>query len=64
MVKSIWLKQNIIIQEYRFGGLKMLDYFEFITALKSSWIRLLKQCRIKWEKKLFEAITNEKGNSL
>ena len=33
------VKKNIIIQEYRFGGLKMIDYFEFITALKSSWIR-------------------------
>ena len=30
------VKKNIIIQEYRFGGLKVRDYFVFITALKSS----------------------------
>ena len=50
-------------QEYRFGGLKMIDYFEFITALKSSWIRRLMQCRTKW-KNLLEAIIKEKVNSL
>ena len=60
MVKSI---KNIIIQEYRFGGLKMLEYFEFITALKLSWIRRLMQCRTKW-KNLLEAIIKEKVNSL
>ena len=60
MVKSI---NNIIIQEYRYGGLKMLDYFEFITALKLSWIRRLMQCRTKW-KNLFEAIIKEKAISL
>ena len=41
----------------------MLDYFEFITALKSSWIRRLMQCRTKW-KNLLEAIIKEKVNSL
>lgn len=36
MVKSIRLI-NIIIQEYRIGGLKIFDYFDFFfTALKSS----------------------------
>ena len=41
----------------------MIDYFEFITALKSSWIRRLMQCRTKW-KNLLEAIIKEKVNSL
>ena len=41
----------------------MLDYFEFITALKSSWIRRLMQCRTKW-KNLLEAIIKENENSL
>ena len=46
------VKKNIIIhvQEYRFGGLKRLDNFEFITALKSSWIRRLMQCRTQLKK--------------
>ena len=39
----------------------MLDYFEFITALKSSWIRRLMQCRTKW-KNLLEAIIKENVN--
>ena len=55
--------KHIVIQEYRFGGLKMLDYFEFIKAFKSSWIRRLMQCRTKW-KNLLEAIIKEKVNNL
>lgn len=51
------VKKNIIIQEYRFRGLKMFNYFEFIPALKSSWVRRLIQCRTKW-KNLIESIIN------
>lgn len=32
--------KNIIIQEYAIGGLKMVNYADFITALKA-WIRRL-----------------------
>ena len=41
----------------------MLDYVEFLTALKSSWIRQLIQYRTL-RKNLFEAIINGKVNIL
>lgn len=33
------VKKNTIIEEYRYGGLKIIDSTEFGSALKSSWIR-------------------------
>lgn len=35
------IKKNTIIQDYNQGGLKMIDYREFMLALKSTWIRRL-----------------------
>ena len=65
VVISIKVQKNIIIQEYRFRGLKLLDCLEFITALKSSLIRPFIQFGSKWIN-LLEAITciNVKVNSL
>ena len=48
------VKKNIIIQDYRYGGLKMIDYMEFVCALKSTWIRRLIHSNTKWVK-LFES---------
>ena len=42
--KFIKLEKNTIMQDYKVGGLKMIDIIEFKHALKSSWIRrILKQ---------------------
>lgn len=41
-------KKNIVIQDYRLGGLKMIDYSDFTLALKSSWIRRLLSSKYKW----------------
>ena len=46
------IKKNIIIQDYRYGGLKMIDYTDFICALKSSWIRRLIHSDANWVKLL------------
>lgn len=35
------IKKNTVIQDYKYGGLKMIDYPAFIIALKSSWIKRL-----------------------
>ena len=42
------IKKNVIIQDYKYGGLKMVDYTEFISALKSSWVRRLIHSDAKW----------------
>ena len=44
------IKKNTIIQDYRYGGLKMIDNQEFICALKSSWIKRLLHSDAKWTK--------------
>ena len=35
------IKRNIIINNYEYGGLKMLDIEKFMNSLKSSWIKRL-----------------------
>ena len=35
------IKRAVVIQEYRKGGLKMLDINKFIMSLKCSWIKRL-----------------------
>lgn len=35
------VKKSIIVQDYCHGGLNMIDYGDFITALKSTWIKRL-----------------------
>lgn len=42
------IKKNTIIQDYSQGGLKMIDYKEFMLALKSTWIRRLLHSSPKW----------------
>lgn len=42
------IKKNTIIQDYNQGGLKMIDYKEFMSALKSTWIRRLLHSSPKW----------------
>lgn len=44
--------KNIIIQEYANGGLKMVNYADFITALKANWIRRLLHSNANWTKLL------------
>ena len=46
------VKKKVIIQDYRKGGIKMVDYKKFITALKSTWIRRILQSNAKWKKLL------------
>ena len=48
------VNKSVIIQDYCKGGIKMVDYKKFITALKSTWIRRILQSNAKW-KKLFES---------
>lgn len=43
-----------MIQDYIYGGLKMIDYMEFVCALKSTWIRRLIHSNATWVK-LFES---------
>ena len=33
------VKRNLIIQDYQYGGLRMLDLENFMTALKVTWLR-------------------------
>jgi hypothetical protein len=35
------IKKTPIIQDYKYGGLKMIDFPAFIISLKSSWIKKL-----------------------
>jgi hypothetical protein len=40
MYRFLWnsktrkIKKNTVIQDYKYGGLKMIDYTDFISALK------------------------------
>ena len=43
------IKKNVDIQDYEDGGLKMINYADFITALKSSWVRRLLHSKAKWK---------------
>ena len=36
------------MQDYKFGGLKMIDIIEFKHALKSSWIRRILKQKTNW----------------
>jgi len=42
------ISKNVLIKEYSEGGLKMIDIFSFIIALKCSWIRRLITGNGKW----------------
>ena len=57
------IKKNTIVQDYRFGGLKMTDYNECIVALKSSWIRRMIHANNKWVR-LLESILEIKISEL
>lgn len=63
VAKPTKLKKNIVIQDYRLGGLKMIDYSDFTHALKSSWIRRLLISKSKWVD-LLEAQMKIKINNL
>ena len=69
LYKFLWgssthrIKKNTIVQDYRFGGLKMIDYTEFIVALKTSWIRRIFHTDTKWVK-LLEATLQMKVSEL
>ena len=47
MFKFLWnekpdkIKQTQIIQDYKQGGLKMIDIESFVAGLKASWIKRL-----------------------
>lgn len=49
------VKKSTIIQDYNHGGLKMVDYGNFITALKATWMRRLIRTNTKCVK-LLESI--------
>lgn len=53
---------NTIIQDYKYGGLKMIDYTTFITALNSSWIKRLINSNAKWVKPLETTLEIEISN--
>ena len=55
--KTHKVKKNIMIQEYANGGIKMVDYKEFITALKATWIRRILHSNAKWTKLLGAELT-------
>lgn len=46
------INKNVIIQDYANGGIKMVDYSKFITALKATWIRRILHSDAKWTKLL------------
>lgn len=56
------IKKNTIIQGYKYGGLKMIDYSAFIPALKSSWIKRLINSNAKWVKLLETTLGIEISN--
>lgn len=57
------VNKQTIIQDYRSGGLKMIDYNDFILALKSSWIRRLTHSKSIWVN-LLETSLNITVNNL
>ena len=60
--KFIWqnkpdkVKRDLIIQNYRNGGLNMINISNYITSLKCTWIRRLHVSNAKWTT-LFTSIT-------
>lgn len=42
------ISKQTSIEDYRFDGLKMVDYSNFTLALKSSLIRRLTQSKFRW----------------
>ena len=42
------IKRNVLKSDYTDGGLKMIDIFNFITALKCSWVRRLIKADTPW----------------
>ena len=67
--KFIWqnkpekLKRDLITQDYKVGGLKMINLSNFVIALKSSWIRRLFMDNSKWVN-LFKSVSNISTNEL
>lgn len=57
------VNKQTIIQDYRSGGLKMVDYNDFILALKSSWIRRPTHSKSIWVN-LLETSLNITVNNL
>ena len=53
------IKKNTVIQDYKYGGLKMIDFPAFIISLKSSWIKRLINSNAKWEKLLEKTVEIE-----
>lgn len=57
------IKRAVVIQEYRKGGLKMLDINKFIMSLKCSWIKRLIVGHSSWTS-ILKAINGEDFVSL
>ena len=56
------IARNKIVQNYKNGGLKMIDLENFIDALKSSWVkRMLYQPTTKWAK-IYSDMLENNGN--
>lgn len=57
------IKRAVVIQEYRIGGLKMLDINKFIMSLKCSWIKRLIVGHSSWTS-ILKDINGEDFNQL
>ena len=60
------VKRNIIIQNYRNGGLKMVDLRYFMNALKGSWIKRILNVENKgvWKQIYLNKLKKYGGNML
>ena len=51
------IKQEVLVQDYEVGGIKIIDIVNFTTALKVTWIRRCFQTHSRWIT-LFESVTD------
>ena len=59
------ISRNRIIQDYKSGGLKMLDIESFIIALKASWVKRIKlQSEARWVQIYHQMLNKFGGNFL
>ena len=55
MFRFIWddkpdkIKREVTVLNYEYGGLKVLDIYSFISALKSTWIKRYLSVVGKWK---------------
>lgn len=54
--------KSIVLQDYIYRGLKMIDYQEFICAGKSNRIKILINSEAKWKKTYRENTANKYKN--